>query len=485
MTVRRPELRIFGATATALVGQNFRLLHRLTPVRIVPFPSFCAALAVLSAAAIGLLLIQGVQTGQSLASGSTGFLSSLTGVLFAAGSMSGLALILCRDLWSRHIRAETERLAFLPIGRRSLATLALIPSLLPPLVGMAIGALAIASLCAGMGRSPVTPLTGFALGVALSLAVGLSWSLLLKLGRIDRLSSGVLAALCVVGLFVHAGWTIISQGGEPDMPHGLSPVVMALGRVDPFTWVHFSVAIAIVCGLARLLVEADLTRPAKTRLSAVRHPRVRRSGLWLPQPCRVPWQVCLTVARQSRARSELGLTVVLCGLAAWVSGRMEVVGRPEAAVSAVLIVAAFTALPTLGLRSGLGPTYRLWLLGARRVDVFAGLVAAGMAFQGAGVLTALMVLFLLSTSTGLWVMLLVWAGLNFGVSTIVANGLRGIAYSSIGRTVATALLLLPTIAVLSTGLTLSAPMPVLAISGLCVALGLWYLWASLSGRVVE
>lgn len=484
MKARQKDFALVTATASTLTGQTLRQLHRLTVARFVSFSTFSILLALLAVGVVSLLVLQSAQTGSALAAGSTDVVVLLTGLLFVCGSLSGLALVLCRDLWSRHIRAEAERLAVLPLGRRSLAVLALLPSLLPPLIGAVVGVLGIVAFCWGLGQGPLTPLTGIAFGMAFAMSVGLLWILVLRAANAPA-PSALLTSLTVGGLVVHAGWTTVQHGASPGAPHAWSPVVMALGRETPFSWWHSVVAVSLLVGLTWLFVEVDLRGHTRRRGTSCKGTTVRRSGMWLPPAGRVAWEVLLTIVRQSSIRSEVGLSLALCGGAAWVAGRMEQVGRGDAAASTVVVAAVFSALPVLGLRSSLGPSYRLWLLGARASDVRAGFIAAASLCAGAGVLAALVVLQVMSSSTGLMLLILLWAAVSLGVATIVSIALRGVASTSIGRMAATVGLLIPTLTPLFAGMDLMASWPILAVAAVSLGAAAVYVRASLREEVIQ
>ena len=480
--------RVVATTAMAQVGEIGRRVHRLTVDRLMSFSSFVAGLAAAGTAVIAIVVVQSAQYGASLAITAIDGAMLLTGMLFVCGSLSGAVGLLSRDLWFRQVLAERERLSILPLGRHALALLALVPTLFPVLVGVCVAVLGIGAFCWGMRTSPITPLAGFGYGLAFSLSVGLVWYVLIRMSGLRSLRVGLLTAMTVGAFAVHAGWTIIDPARLESVPHRWSPMVIALGAEEPFAaWESAGalVVLAVVAWLTVVIGQPPAGHRVRVTAMHVTRPRGKRGRWTTPVSWRVPLGICSTIIRQSSLVSEIGVTIAVCAGAAWITGRMDNLGRMESANATLLVVAAFSALPILGLRSTLGPVYRLWLLGARASDVRRGFLLAAVVTQAPGLSAAVVVLLMTSTSMGMLVLLALLATLAFGLAVLLSNAMRAVTDISVGRAAASAALMAPILLALFTGAvhTDTWIIGVAALAG-CVA-GLGGLRVTLHERVVS
>lgn len=450
------EARLVLATAAAQVGEIARRIHRLTLERFISFATFVALLTALGVAFVAVVVLQSASYGSSLASTAINGATLLSGVLFVCGSLAGAVGLLISDLWFRHVLAERERLAILPLGRRALTFLALVPTLFPVFVGVCVAVLSILAFCWGMRASPITPLSGFALGLTFALAIGLIWAGLSRVRGLRLVRVGALTVATVAAITVHAGWTIIDPARSESAPHRWSPMVVALSLDEPFAaWQSASILVGLTAAVWLTVAVGQLPRAQGARLRPAHRRGIRaRQRRWaVPASWRVPVEVCSTIIRQSSLVTELGVAVIVCAGAAWISGRMDSLGRAEAADATLLVVAAFSALPILGLRSALGPVRRLWLLGARANDVRRGFVLAAVSTQAVGLVAAVAVLLATSMTLRVAVLLFIFATLTFGLAVLIANVMRAVADISVGRAAASLALMAPVMLMLFTGAT--------------------------------
>ncbi|MGJ9411411.1 hypothetical protein ACHAAC_01775 [Aeromicrobium sp. CF4.19] len=470
------------ATATQQVGQVSRGLHRLTVGRLVPYSGFVAFVVAAGLSLVTVAALQSAQLGRTMSDGPLDASLFLIGVLAWSGALGGTFAVVSRDLWRRQVLSERERLAVLPLGRRSLALLSLVPVLLPTVVGGAVAVVCVAAYCLASGANPFGVITGFASGLLLAFVLGTVASLLARLPGLRRLGVGLPVGIGVMLLIAHAVWAISDPARAGLAPHRWSPLVGPLSREDPYA--SWQVAAVLACLLAAVWAWVATDTGAATTRKGVTFRDGTSSGGRVPGSWRVPVGVATTIARQSTLATEIGLAVVVCGGAAWVAARMDALDRAEAAAGTVLVAAVFSALPVLGLRSSLGPVGRLWVLGARPADVRRGLLLACVGAQVPGVLVATAVLVLSSTSAGVVVRLLVLSVTALGIAVLVANVMRSVTDQSVGRALAGLALVAPVFVGLQAGAAQASIAAVVGGAVVAGAAGLAALRLTLSPRVV-
>ena len=158
------------------------------------------------------------------------------------------------------------------------------------------------------------------------------------------------------------------------------------------------------------------------------------------------------VWRRSSLVSEIGVAAVLGAVVCFFASVLLVQDRFTHGYTALLVAAGFSALPLLGVPGALGPISRLTQVGLRPGDIRLGLVGAGALFHGVSLLPGAAVLVWRGVRVADLVVLGALAVVTFGITLSVGTLLRRITASSLGRSLAVAVAMVPFFGVAAAGL---------------------------------
>lgn len=439
-----------------VAGTQFRnLLLRLydqTLGGLIPYRLFVVLMASVPLAILMWLSAEAHSVGSEL---SSTFGPGLAAGLFFFGAMSlGATAIIGQRIWSGNIQAERERLAVLPLQHHSLSLLSALPTLTPVLLGLGVSLPPLVLLSGPTGIGLGTGIGAAALGLSVPIALAAAWSgiaLLVRRPRADQAMGLVLVGALML-LWAHALWLAGRESTDITLGGGFSPVVWVLRTEGNYT---ASQILLCLGGLAASTFVLVAVKSLRRRLP----PRQQEGSLQValfrdgvPLSSRV-WEGLVRVAlRQSALASEIGIAALLCASVSFLSSYLWVQGRHSDASTAMLVAAGFAALPLLGLRNAVGPTYRLVQLGVRTVDARVGVVMAAAFFFVAALLPGLALHLWRGVGPFGVLRFILISVVSFSVGLVVASLLRRITESSLGRTLAAFVLAGPLVAMVATDL---------------------------------
>lgn len=396
-----------------------------------------------------VLAWRALDTGRQLG---VGFGPGLLAALFTGSGVAlGMTALVGAHVWSRGTRVERERLAILPLGPRSLSTLAAVPAMVPAALGLYVALPSIIGLAVTTRIAPTTLVGSFALGVAMPLALAVVWTLPMVVLRPRRdLAVVALVAASLAAALAHALWLVSREAAAPSSAR-VNPVVWVLTNEEDYSAVAALVAVGLL-GTSGVALGA-LRRVRGRQLPRAR-PRRRRTPLdgWLPAGPRVWTGLVRVVWRRSSLVSEIGVAAVLGAVVCFFASVLLVQDRFTHGYTALLVAAGFSALPLLGVPGALGPISRLTQVGLRPGDIRLGLVGAGALFHGVSLLPGAAVLVWRGVRVADLVVLVALAVVTFGITLSVGTLLRRITASSLGRSLAVAVAMVPFFAVAAAGL---------------------------------
>ncbi len=457
-----PAAGVSALVARQQVGEVVRSLHHSLTRDAVGRGGFAVGLAALALIVVALVAVRSYQLGAELAAFGPG-LVAIGG--FVAGAGGTAALLIALQVWSRTVLAERERLSLLPLTGRQLWVHAVLPTALPSASSVLVGLVASTLICLGMSISPLSALVATLFGAALSLGTAAGWGALSWPWRrrpwVAR-ARVVLMTLTVLALFGHGVAVLTGDEFDPQA-HRWNPVVLVLMRDDVFAVADLALSLVLVvatAGLLWLVTRGAGGSAGRASTGARRAGRVARAtrpdGLvapWLPARVRVPAGLLRIALRQSSLGTEvlvmsgLALGAGVLGAQLWRSDRID------HAQVLLLIAAAVAAIPVLGARSSVGPTYRLLQLGVRPADARAGVLLTAVTAQGACVLVASAAL--AAQGVGLDGQARLWSlsTVTFAVALTTACLLRELTDTSVGRSLATIAHTVAVFVALQAGLT--------------------------------
>ncbi|MGL5853134.1 MAG: hypothetical protein ACRCZD_20330 [Phycicoccus sp.] len=438
-------LKVAGAEVRHLLR---RLAREALGDRVSARTSGWVAAAGLTALTI-FLAMRAVQTGGEIGSG---FGPGLVATLFTGSAVAlGMTAVIGMQMWSRSARAESERLAILPLGRPSLAALGAVASVVPSLLGLWVTLPSIVAIAMTTRIPPTTALGAFTLGLAMPLALAAFWTIPMVLLRPRRdLVVVGLVALSLVAALAHALWQASQDAGAPSWAR-FNPVLWVLTNADEYSSVT---ALLSVAALALSVVVLVVLRRIRIRQTPRELPWELPTGLTSRLPIRVRLQLALVriVWRRSSLVSELGVAIVLSTVICAVASVLLGQARLAHGYTALLIAAAFAALPLLGVPGTLVPVSTLVQLGMRPRDIRAGLVGAAALFHTSSLVPGAAVLIWRGAQPvhlGVWCALV---AVTFGIALGVGVVLRRITSTSLGRSAAVATAMPPFFGVVMIGL---------------------------------
>ena len=413
-------------------GATRRIVREVSGGRVPTHVAVPVVLA-LGLGVVTLLTLQSVSLGRQLGSGfGPGLVAS---VLSFAGMALGVTSIIGSHMWSDVTRREREALAVLPLGGWQLSVLAAVPALLPTLVALTAAVPSLVALGVTTRMSFGTMAGALALGLATPVVLAVVWTLpLLALRPRRDLVVVVWVALSLGAVAAHAFWAA-SQDAAPAGPSRLNPVLWVLRKPDQYTLTQTCAAVAALAAATGALLWLRRVRRSQTsrrsRRGALRTSPARSSLTAL----RVWTGLVRIIWRQSSLFSELGVAALLSALVSFLASVLLVQGRDVHGTTALLVAVGFGALPLLGVRSALGPTFRLTQLGMGAGDIRIGLTAAAAVFFGVPLLPGVLIMAWRGVALRHFVVMLALAAVAFAIVLSCGVVLRGITATSLGRTV--------------------------------------------------